>query len=80
MAGYIDRPKVAIDLAKDSFLVAKHADVITANTIGLEVIPIALSKDNIYFNFAAIAKSLKKANTVCNGQKPWIVILIFMWF
>ena len=74
MEGYLERAKIAIDLAKDSFLLAKHADVNTDNIIGLEATPIALTKANIYSNFVAVAKALKKANAVSKGQKPWIVI------
>jgi len=74
MAGYIERAKVAIDLAKDSFLLGKHVDVPAASTVGTVETPIALTKDNIYTNFVAVAKALKKANATASGQKPWIVI------
>jgi len=74
MAGYLERAKISIDLAKDSFLLAKHADVPSGNTIGTEGTPIALTKDNVYTNFVAVAKALKKANAVSSGKKPWIVI------
>lgn len=74
MEGYLERAKIAIDLAKDSFLLAKHADVPSENIIGVEETPIALTKDNIYSNFVSVAKALKKANAVSKGQKPWIVI------
>lgn len=74
MAGYLERAKISIDLAKDTFLLAKHADVPAGNTVGTEGTPIALTKDNVYTNFVAVAKALKKANAVSNGQKPWIVI------
>lgn len=74
MAGYLERAKVAIDLAKDTFLLSKHADVESDNTVGSEGTPIALTKDNIYTNFVALAKALKKANATAKGQKAWIVI------
>jgi hypothetical protein len=74
MAGYLERAKVAIDLAKDSFLLGKHVDVPSANIIGSDATPIALTKDNIYTNFVAVAKALKKSNATGKGQKPWIVI------
>jgi hypothetical protein len=74
MEGYLERAKIAIDLAKDSFLLAKHADVPSDNIIGVEETPIALTKENIYSNFVSVAKALKKANAVSKGQKPWIVI------
>jgi hypothetical protein len=74
MAGYLERAKVAIDLAKDSFLLAKHADVPSANTVGTETGPIALTSDNIYSNFVALGKALKNSNAVSKGQKPFIII------
>ena len=74
MAGYLERAKVAIDLAKDSFLLGKHVDVPSGNIVGTDLAPIALTKDNIYTNFVAVAKALKKANATGKGQKPWIVI------
>jgi N4-gp56 family major capsid protein len=75
MAGYLQRAKVAIDLAKDTFLLAKHVDVPSGNTVGTESVPIALTKDNIYTNFVTIAKLLKKANAVKkDGKSPFIII------
>ncbi len=74
MSGYLERARVAIDLAKDSFLLAKHADVPSENVVGSEETPVELTKDNIYSNFVAMAKALKKANAITKGQKPWIVI------
>lgn len=74
MAGYLERAKVAIDLAKDSFLLGKHADVPAGNIVGSDATPVTLTKDNIYTNFVAVAKALKKANATSKGQKPWIVI------
>ena len=74
MAGYLERAKVAIDLAKDTFLLGKHVDVPSGNIVGSDETPVALTKDNIYTNFVAVAKALKKANATSKGQKPWIVI------
>lgn len=74
MAGYLDRAKVAIDLAKDTFLLAKHADVPAGNTVGTDLAPVALTKDNIYENFVAVGKALKKTNAISKGQKPFIII------
>lgn len=76
MAGYLERAKVAIDLAKDTFLLAKHADVPAGNIVGTEELPIALTKDNIYSNFVNLAKCLKKANAVKtgSGKMPFIII------
>jgi len=74
MSGYLERAKIAIDLAKDSFLLGKHVDVPAANIVGSDATPIALTKDNIYTNFVALAKALKKADATAKGQTPWIVI------
>ena len=74
MAGYLERAKIAIDLAKDSFLLGKHVDVPVGNIVGTDLAPVALTKDNIYTNFVAVAKALKKASATAKGQKPWIVI------
>lgn len=74
MSGYIERAKVAVDLAKDSFLLAKHADVPSGNIIGSDETPVALTKDNIYTNFVSVAKALKKSNAITKGQSPWIII------
>lgn len=74
MSGYLERAKVAIDLAKDSFLLAKHVDVPAENTVGSDSTPIALTKDNIYTNLIAVNKALKNADATSKGQKPWIVI------
>lgn len=72
--GYIDRARAAIDLIKDSFLLGKQVDVPAANTVGVETEPVILSKETIYSKFVDVAKRLKKANAVSNGQKPWVVI------
>jgi hypothetical protein len=72
--GYIDRARASIDLVKDAFLLGKHVDVPSANVVGLDTAPVLLSKDSIYSNFVDLAKRLKKANALSNGQKPWVVI------
>lgn len=74
MSGYLERAKVAIDLAKDTFLLSKHADVPAGNTVGTETSAVALTKDNIYENFVSVAKALKSANALTKGQKPWIIV------
>lgn len=74
MAGYLERAKVAIDLAKDSFLLAKHADVPAGNIVGAEGTPISLSANTIYSNFVDLAKRLKKSNAISKGQRPWVII------
>lgn len=71
MSGYLDRAKVAIDLTKDTFLLAKHADVPAAN----QIVGGALTKDNIYSKFVEVSTALKNANALKDGSKnPWIVI------
>ena len=69
MAGYLERAKIAIDLAKDTTLLAHVADADAGN-----VIPTALmTKNTAYTQFTQLAKTLKKAN-VKPAMKPWAVI------
>lgn len=70
ISGYTERARTAIDLAKDAHLLGKYIDVPAAN----QVSGASLSKDNVYTKFVEVAKVLKKANALSNGQKPWIVI------
>lgn len=70
MNGYIERAKIAIDLAKDLSFLGKYADVPAANQIS----GASLTKDTVYAKFVDVAKALKNANATANGQKPWIVI------
>ena len=72
--GYIDRAKTAIELVKDSFLLAKHADVPAENIIGTEPAPIILTESNVYAQFVNLAKKLKNSNALTTGQSPWVVI------
>lgn len=74
MEAHMENAKKAIEVAQDSFLLAKHIDVPAANIIGSEATPVALTAANIYSQFVALAKLLKKSNAVSNGQKPWVVI------
>lgn len=74
--GYTNRAKISVDLAKDTFLLAKHADVPAANTLGTTGSPIALTKDNIYGYIKSLAKILKNNNAFKSrdGKPPWVVI------
>ena len=75
MSGYLEEAKISVDLAKDTFLLGKHADVLTANTVGTVTAPITLSKDTIYAQFVELAKRLKNANAIETGKKaPWVII------
>lgn len=74
MGGYLQRAKIAIDLEKDSFLLAKHVDVPSNNIIGNDTTPVAITKDNIYSQFVQLAKALKKSNAAAADRKPWVVI------
>lgn len=74
MEGYLERAKTAIDLTKDSHLLAKHADVPAENTVGSEETPKALSSTNIYTCFVDVAKALKNSNATAKGQTPFMVI------
>jgi len=73
MDGYLGRAKIAIDLAKDDFLLAKHSDIATADTVSSGA-TIALDADNIYQYFVELGKILKANNATAKGQKPWVII------
>lgn len=73
MEAHMENAKKAIEVAQDTFLLGKHVDVLGENTIG-GTTPVALTAENIYSQFVALAKLLKKSNAVSNGQKPWVVI------
>lgn len=74
MNGYLERAKVAVNIEKDSFLLARHADVPAENTIGTEEAPVLLTKDNAYSYFVELAKTLKNNNAGATGKTPWVVI------
>ena len=74
MDGYLERAKIAIDLAKDSFLLGKYTDVPSANIINNSGSAITLDKSTIFSYFSAACKALRKSNATSKGQKPWIVI------
>ena len=73
MEAHMENAKKAIEVAQDTFLLGKHVDVTGENTLG-GATPVALTSENIYSQFVALAKMLKKSNAVSNGQKPWVVI------
>lgn len=75
MGGYLERAKVAIDLAKDTFLISQYANVDSGNITYANGAALALTKDNVYTFLVGLAKALKKANAVNGkGKKPWVVI------
>ncbi len=73
MEAHMENAKKAIEVAQDTFLLGKHVDVPSQNVIGAST-PILLTAENIYSQFVALAKTLKKSNAVSNGQKPWVII------
>ncbi|MDD3151049.1 MAG: hypothetical protein PHV68_09505 [Candidatus Gastranaerophilales bacterium] len=72
--GYIQRAKIAVDLVKDQFLLAKHVDAPADNVIGEDAAPVIITSSNIYAQFVGLAKKLKNANAITTGQTPWVVI------
>lgn len=73
MEAHMENAKKAIEIAQDTFLLGKQVDVPTANIIGATT-AVALTAENIYSQFVSLAKKLKNANALSNGQKPWVVI------
>lgn len=74
MEAHLASAKKAIEEVQDSYLLAKHADVVSANTVGSEESPITLSKTTIYENFVNLSLALKNADAIQPGTKPWVVI------
>ncbi|MDY6310809.1 MAG: hypothetical protein SPL73_06220 [Cyanobacteriota bacterium] len=74
MTAHLTNAKKAIEEVQDSFLLSKHTDVTTQNTVGSEESPITLDKSTIYEHFVRLALALKNSNAVYNGAKPWVVI------
>lgn len=75
MDKYINDAKKKIALVQDTFLLGKHADVPTDNIVsGDALAAITLTKDNAYSYFVELAKRLKNADVLDDGQKPWVVI------
>lgn len=74
MEAHLANAKIAIEEVQDSYLLAKHTDVPTTNTVGSESSPITLSKSTIYEQFVKLSLALKNSNAVNNGARPWVVI------
>lgn len=80
---YMEEAKKAIDIAKDSFIIGKFADVPAGNLVA----PVTLTKANAYATFVDLAKVLKNNNAIqsmdndiyktsnkVEGAMPWVVI------
>jgi len=73
---YIGRAKKAIELAKDTFLLSKRADVNASNILS-DVTP---TTSNIYDTFVDLKIALRNSNAINqagkaeNGKRPWVVI------
>lgn len=75
MDKYLTNAKKNIAIVQDTFLLGKHADVPSENIVsGESLAAITLAKDTIYSQFVELAKRLKNANVLDDGQKPWVVI------
>lgn len=74
MKEYSDEARIAVDLVKDTSILALHTSVPTANTIGTTGSPIALTKNNIYAYIGQLVTKLKKANATSGGKGIKIVI------
>lgn len=71
---HLSSAKRAIEEVQDSYLLAMHTNVKSANTVGSEASPISLSKSTIYEKFVELALALKNSNAVYAGIRPWVVI------
>ena len=74
MEAHLGNAKRAIEEVQDSYLLALHTDVESANTVGSEETPITLNKNTIYEQFVKLSLALKNSNAVYSGVKPWVVI------
>lgn len=74
MEAHLKNAKKAIEEVQDSYLLGQHTNVPTANIVGTDSAPIALSKTTIYEQFVKLALALKNANAVSTGKRPWVVI------
>lgn len=74
--GYMGRSKIAVGLAKDTYLLGKHSDVPAANTLGTVGSPVALTKDNVDGYIVDLGAILKDNNATVgrDGKAPWLVI------
>lgn len=73
MEGYLNKAKHAIEVEQDVYLLGKHVDVASANTIG-GTTAVALTVSNIYAQFVQLAQILKNSSAIVDGKKPWVVI------
>lgn len=74
MEAHLANAKNAIEEVQDSYLLSMHANVSSANIVGTDELPIALSKTTIYEQFVKLAMKLKDSNAVTAGKRPWVVI------
>lgn len=73
MEGYLNKAKHAIEVEQDVYLLGKHVDVASGNTLG-GTTAIALTASNIYSQFVQLAQILKNSSAITDGKKPWVVI------
>ena len=74
MEAHLQNAKKAIEEVQDSYLLGFHSNVPSANFVGTEDSPVALTTASIYEQFVSLALKLKNANALTNNQKPWVVI------
>lgn len=74
MEAHLENAKKAIEVVQDAYLLSMHANVDTANIVGSDTTPIALSKTTIYEQFVKLALCLKNSNAVTPAKRPWVVI------
>lgn len=74
MEAHLENAKKAIEEVQDAYLLSMHSNVETANTVGSDTTPIALSKSTIYEQFVKLALCLKNSNAVSASKRPWVVI------
>lgn len=68
MEGYTKRAAIAIRNTVDQHLHAQYANAHASNIIGTSSVPIALTKDNIYFYCTELAKRLDERNVDMEGR------------
>ena len=73
MEGYLNKAKQAIEVEQDVYLLGKHVDVASGNTLG-GTTAISLIASNIYSQFVQLAQILKNSSAITDGKKPWVVI------
>ena len=75
MNGYLGRAKKAIEIAQDTFLISKYADVPAGNIVHANGAALALVPTNTYNELAQMARKLKNSNAIqSGGKKPWLLI------